>query len=105
MKLTLKELQEARTLRNTIATIKTQIEYILWLLANTTSNAASSVSTGSGFSVDEVETLPAIPTTGYSMVFWTSVGAGTGDDQTWEAYPGQARWYPCQKPTTLSGAP
>jgi len=31
----LKELQEARTLRNTIATIKTQIEYILWLLSNT----------------------------------------------------------------------
>lgn len=31
----MKELQEARTLRNTIATIKTQIEYILWLLANT----------------------------------------------------------------------
>lgn len=104
MKLSLRELQETRTLRNTISTLKTQIEYILWLLANTTSNTASTV-VGSGFSVEVVETLPAIPTTGYQMVFWTSVGAGVGDDQTWEAYPGQSRWYPCQKPTTLSGAP
>ena len=84
--------------------MKSQIEYILWLLSNTTStNGAGSSS--SSFSVDIVESLPALPDPGYRMVFWTSAGAGTGDDQTWEAHAGQTRWYPCQKPTTLSGVP
>lgn len=53
---------------------------------------------GSGASrnTPTVETLPAIPTTPETekRVFWTSAGAGTGDDQVWHAYTGQSRWYP-----------
>ena len=39
MKQSLREIQEARTLRNTIATLKTQVEYILWLLGDASGNA------------------------------------------------------------------
>lgn len=57
-------------------------------------------------SVPTVETLPTIPTAAgqYRKVFWTSAGAGTGDDQCWEVYYGQTAWTPCQKQTTKSGA-
>lgn len=50
-----------------------------------------------------VETLPPIPNAGMEEVYWTSVGAGTGDDQVWRAYAGQSSWTPTQKLTTLSG--
>lgn len=63
-------------------------------------------STVLGSSVPTVETLPTIPTAAgqYRKVFWTSAGAGTGDDQLWEVYYGQEAWTPCQKQTTKSGA-
>jgi len=38
MKLSLEEAQDKRKLGRTISLIKAQIEYILWLLSNTTSN-------------------------------------------------------------------
>jgi len=106
MRKPLAEYKKEMSLRDTLRTLKGQIESILWMLRNMNTSAASGTSvSGSAFSVDTVEILPAIPDEGYQMVFWTSVGAGTGDDQTWEAFAGQSRWYPCQKPTTLSGTP
>lgn len=57
------------------------------------------------YSPEEVETLPAIPTVAMQEVLWVSTGSGTGDDQVWRAAPGQSRWSPTQKYTTLSGAP
>jgi hypothetical protein len=60
---------------------------------------------GGGLSVSTVEVLPEIPATGARFVYWTSVGAGTGDDQIWVAYAGQDRWYALQRPSLLSGIP
>ncbi len=60
---------------------------------------------GAGLSVQTVLVLPAIPATGAQFVYWTSAGAGTGDDQIWVAYAGQSAWTPMQKFTTLSGVP
>lgn len=106
MRRRLRAIRKENSILDSIREIRGKIEYILWLIRNT--NAPSVVeSSSSSFSVPTVETLPAIPTgyEEYQAVFWTSVGAGTGDDQVWEAYVGQGRWYPCQKPTTLSGVP
>lgn len=59
-----------------------------------------------GESIPEVvQTLPAIPTTGMKEVYWTSTGAGTGDDQVWRAFAGQSQWFPTQRLTDLSGNP
>lgn len=108
MKLSLEEAQDKRKLNRTISLIKAQIEYILWLLSNTTSNAGTVISTGSGGTgnVPVVSSLPPIPTVygSYQMVFWTSSAGGTGDDQPWWTYYGYSRWYP-SKFSTLSGAP
>lgn len=106
MRRRIKEVKAEAQTKDSFRVIRGKIEWIMWMLGNMNTSAASGTSvSGSSFSVDTVETLPAIPTVGYQMVFWTSVGAGVGDDQTWEAYAGQSRWYPCQKPTTLSGTP
>jgi hypothetical protein len=51
-----------------------------------------------------VTALPAIPETGCLMVLWTSDDGGTGDNQVWMAYAGQAKWYPMQFFTSKSGA-
>lgn len=48
------------------------------------------------FVIEKVLNLPPIPTFGAKLVFWTSEGAGTGDDQIWGAFAGQVRWYPMQ---------
>lgn len=106
MRKRLQQSQQERANRDNIRVLGGWIELLFWMLRNMNTSAASGTGTtviGSG--VDTVETLPAIPTLGHRKVFWTSVGAGTGDDQLWEAYVGQSRWYPCQKPTTHSGAP
>jgi hypothetical protein len=58
-----------------------------------------------GLNVPTVQTLPQIPTTGHRVVFWTSAGAGTGDDQWWAASAGDTRWHPLWFTTDLSGAP
>jgi hypothetical protein len=107
MRQNLQDTRKAQQTRDAIRAIRGNIETIFWMLRNMNTSAASGTGDGTGtsFSVEVVESLPAIPTVAYKMVFWTSAGAGTGDDQTWEAFPGQTRWYPCQKPTTLSGAP
>lgn len=105
MRKPLAEYKKEMSLRDTLRTLKGQIESILWQLRNMNTSAAAGTGSSSSFSVETVETLPPIPEDGYQMVFWTSLGAGVGDDQTWEAFAGQARWYPCQRPTTLSGAP
>ncbi len=60
---------------------------------------------GGGLNVATVEVLPAIPATGARFVFWTSAGAGTGDDQMWVAFAGQSAWTPVQFLTSLSGVP
>lgn len=60
---------------------------------------------GGGLSITTVLTLPSIPASGGKMVFWTSAGAGTGDDQIWIAYAGQTEWTPMQFVTSLSGTP
>ena len=65
----------------------------------------SSIGSGGGFSVATVLELPEIPDNVYRKVFWTSAGAGNGDDQLWEVYAGQTAWTPCQKFTSLSGVP
>ena len=52
-----------------------------------------------------VEVLPAVPGGGSDKVFWTSSGAGTGDDQFWEVHSTQSAWTPTQKRTVLSGVP
>lgn len=52
-----------------------------------------------------VEVLPVLPTTGFEEVFWTSVGAGTGDDQVWRAHAGDTKWTPTQRFTSHSGVP
>ena len=60
---------------------------------------------GGGLTIDTVLVLPAIPTTGGRMVYWTSAGAGDGDDQIWVAYAGQTDWTPVQALTSLDGTP
>lgn len=60
---------------------------------------------GSGLSITPVLTLPPIPSSGARIVFWTSAGAGTGDDQMWMAFAGQTEWTAMQFATTLSGVP
>jgi len=60
---------------------------------------------GGGLSVATVLTLPAIPASGAKFVFWTSAGAGTGDDQIWVAYAGQTAWTAMQFLSSLSGTP
>lgn len=60
---------------------------------------------GGGLTISTVLTLPAIPTSGAKFVFWTSAGAGTGDDQIWVAYAGQTAYTPMQAVTSLSGTP
>ena len=106
MRKRLEETRKDASIRDSLRVIRRNIETLFWMLSNTNTSASTSSSGGgSGFSVDVVETLPPIPTAGYRVVFWSSTGSGVGDDQLWEAYSGQSRWYPCQKPTTLSGAP
>lgn len=55
--------------------------------------------------VKEVAELPPIPAQGMRMVYWTSDGDGTGDDQIWVAYAGQSKYTPMQKYSSLSGVP
>lgn len=54
----------------------------------------------------DVEELPAIPTEAdiLQFVFWTSAGAGDGDDQVWWTREGLTRWYPMTY-STLDGTP
>ena len=59
----------------------------------------------SGLRIAKVLVLPPIPTSGARLVFWTSEGTGTGDDQIWVAYAGQTAYTPMQKNTTNSGVP
>ena len=104
----LRKFKERLSIQDSIRELRGQVEYILWYIG-TIPSAIPSVTGGSGgssFSVPTVEELPAIPTDPetFSQVFWTSAGAGTGDDQVWHTYTGMTRWYPTL-PTTKSGAP
>jgi hypothetical protein len=58
-----------------------------------------------GGRIRTVLALPAIPTVGSDAVFWTSAGAGNGDDQIWDTYAGQTAWTPRQFLTASSGTP
>lgn len=69
---------------------------------------------GGTFDIEEVRSLPAIPTQGGKFVFWMSetrapateeMPAGTGDDQLWIAYEGQDQWFPVQFYSGRSGIP
>ena len=73
------------------------------VMLRTKGGSASSIA--SGLRIETVLTLPAIPTSGCRMVFWTSTGGGTGDNQVWMAYAGQTAYTPMQKYTTKSGVP
>lgn len=66
----------------------------------------SSETNNGRFSVPVVETLPAVPVGAnvLQIVFWTSEGDGTGDDQPWWTYTGLTRWYPMTY-STLDGTP
>lgn len=110
MRKRLQQSQQERANRDNIRVLGGWIELLFWMLRNMNTSAASgtggSGTPGTSFSVEEVDDLPAIPVEGYKMVYWkTPTQGGSGDGQTWEAYSGQARWYPCQKYTALSGAP
>lgn len=63
------------------------------------------VGTGGAFAIPTVLVLPAIPLSGAAVVYWTSLGGGTGDNQIWWAYAGQSAWTPGQFFTTKSGTP
>ena len=56
-------------------------------------------------SVDTVENLPAVPTSGIRFVYWTSAGAGTGDNQVWSATEYDSVWTPEQQTTTNNNTP
>lgn len=100
------EIRKERKDRDQFRSVLKHIETIYWTLRNmNTSISSSSSSSGSSFDVPSVPVLPPISDTGYQKVFWTSADGGSGDNQTWDTYTGQTRWYPCQKPTTLSGVP
>jgi hypothetical protein len=58
------------------------------------------------FNIEEVNTLPPIPTKGWKRVYWrTPAQGGTGDGQMWEAYAGYERWAPCNFLTDKEGRP
>jgi hypothetical protein len=58
------------------------------------------------FKIEEVNTLPPIPTKGWKRVYWrTPEQGGTGDGQMWEAYAGYTRWAPCNFLTDKQGIP
>jgi hypothetical protein len=69
------------------------------------SAGGSDTSVASGLRIAKVLVLPSIPSSGARMVFWTSEGTGTGDDQIWVAYAGQTAYTPMQRYTTKSGVP
>jgi hypothetical protein len=58
------------------------------------------------FKCPTVETLPAVPTASetFQMVYWTSAGGGTGDNQVWWTRTDLTRWYPLTY-GTLNGTP
>jgi len=59
-----------------------------------------------GLGVTKVETLPDIPTTGNGkVVYWTSEGAGNGNDSWWFTTPRLTEWFPLGPFTALSGDP
>jgi len=60
---------------------------------------------GASGGIQNVESLPAIPTSAGQIVFWVSAGAGTGDDQYWGAGVGDTEWSPMMKVSSRSGVP
>lgn len=102
MNRTLKEIHTEREAKDTIASLKSQIEHLYWLLKNT--NSGVTTPSSAVFSVSKVLELPAVPATAetFQMVFWSS--EGTGDDKVWWTYTGLTRWYPMAY-TTLDGTP
>ena len=91
----MKELQEARTLRNTIATIKTQIEYILWLLANTTSNTSSTSGGGTTDSLHYVEATKAAlpdPASLNGSAIGRVEGVDANNGKSYIINPGKTAW-------------
>lgn len=47
---------------------------------------------GGATGIPTVEVLPEIPASGFRLVFWTSEGAGTGDDRLWFVAAGDSQW-------------
>lgn len=88
-----------------MATIQQLEERIKDLERNADRGQARPTGGGGGSNCPTVLVLPAIPTGGMREVFWTSVGAGTGDDQVWRAFAGQGAWTPTQFTSILSGTP
>jgi len=70
-----------------------------------TDTAPRGLGSSGGANVSTVEALPAIPSSGMLEVYWTSTGAGTGDNQVWRAYAGQTSYTPTQKLSNNSGVP
>jgi len=63
-------------------------------------------SSADAWKIEEVNTLPPIPTKGWKRVYWrTPAQGGTGDGQMWEAYAGYERWAPCNFLTDKEGRP
>ena len=88
MKRRLRETRNELDTQKSLRTIRGLIEYILWYLKLSGSSIVlnqgveGTIIFDGTFYTPIVETLPAIPTTPetYRQVFWTSAGAGTGDD-------------------------
>ncbi|MBW2638355.1 MAG: phage tail protein [Deltaproteobacteria bacterium] len=60
--------------------------------------------------VETVGDLPSIPAQiegddVFRLVYWTSAGAGNGDDQLWFASSINSQWWPMQKATEETGTP
>lgn len=104
MRRRLREQRKESIVDDTLRIFRGMIESLHWSLPNTTAGAST---TGSDFEVLTVLELPDIPTTPgtHAQVFWTSAGAGNGDDQEWQTYAGKTRWYPSWFPTDKSGVP
>lgn len=60
---------------------------------------------GTALGIRTVEYLPSLPTETWDVVYWTSDGAGTGDNQWWGAGPDSTEWAPMFDVSNLSGVP
>lgn len=112
MRQNLEDSRKDAGVRDSIRAIRGNIETIFWMLRNMNTSAATVLvgddgGGGSNFNVETVLELPDIPSTPgtYKRVFWTSNGAGNGDNQMWEVYAGQTKYTACQYTTLLSGVP
>lgn len=60
---------------------------------------------GGGLGIDTVSVFPAIPLTGFRIIFYTPETPETGARQLWATASGETRWFPLYKFTTCEGEP